>query len=124
MAILTDVLEELEVKNKVIWFGNCMDAFDYLCSTSAPPFLIFCDVNLHGQTGIEFKKKLDGNPELRKKSIPFIFYSTSTNKATVTEAYTEMTIQGFFEKGSIYSEIKANIKTIIDYWKLCKHPNS
>jgi hypothetical protein len=35
-----------------------------------------------------------------------------------------MMVQGYFEKPQSLSEIKETIKLIIDYWKLCKHPNS
>lgn len=97
---------------------------EYLKLTTEHPFVIFCDVNLPGQNGIEFKKNLDADPYLRKKSIPFIFYSTSADARSVNEAYTKMTIQGFFQKKDDYNDIKNDIRIILDYWKVCKHPNS
>ncbi len=60
---------------------------------------------------------------LRKKSIPFVFYSTSARKESVVKAY-DMMVQGFFEKPQSLIEIKTTIKLIMDYWKLCKHPKS
>jgi response regulator RpfG family c-di-GMP phosphodiesterase len=122
--ILESVLSELEIDNKLLWFNNCLDAFDYLLTTPDHPFIIFCDVNLPKQNGVEFKKQIDDNPYLRKKSIPFVFYSTTADQPTVTKAYTEMTVQGFFQKSYNYDEIKKNIKLIIEYWKTCKHPNA
>jgi hypothetical protein len=35
----------------------------------------------------------------------------------------EMTVQGFFQKGYSYEEIKTTIKLIVDCWMVCKHPN-
>ncbi|MDB5200960.1 MAG: response regulator receiver protein [Ferruginibacter sp.] len=122
-SILESVLVELNVTNKLVWFNNCPDAFHYLKTTSEQPFLILSDVNLPGQKGISFKKQVDEDPELRKKSIPFVFYSTAAEQKTVNEAYTEMTVQGYFQKKSDYGEIKQDIKLIIDYWLACKHPN-
>ena len=74
--------------------------------------------------GLELKRKIEADPVLRKKSIPFIFYSTTANLETVVEAYTDLTIQGFFKKGSDYNRTKAVVKTIIEYWKDCVHPNT
>jgi CheY-like chemotaxis protein len=77
-----------------------------------------------GINGLEFKRQIDADPVLRKKSIPFIFYSTAALQKDVNEAYTELTIQGFFIKGNDYNKTKALIRTIIDYWKNCIHPNT
>ncbi|MCW3090651.1 MAG: response regulator receiver protein [Ferruginibacter sp.] len=123
-SILREILSEISVTNQVTWFQNCNDAFQYLKTTTEQPFIILSDVNLPGQKGTEFKKRIDKDPQLRKKSIPFVFYSTSVDQHTVNEAYTEMTVQGFFQKKESYEDIKRNIKLIIDYWKDCKHPNT
>jgi hypothetical protein len=42
----------------------------------------------------------------------------------VKEAFTEMTVQGFFQKSSNIKELKHVLSVLIEYWKLCKHPNS
>lgn len=122
--IFEEILKDLEVTNQIIWFKRCEEAFDYLKTTTDRPFLIFSDVNLPKQNGIEFKRLVDNDEELRKKSIPFVFYSTSVAQKLVNEAYTKMTVQGFFQKASSYEEVKETIKTIIDYWQMCKHPNT
>lgn len=120
--IFRGALEDLKINNELIWFSSTSDAFNYLKTAAGQPFLIFCDVNLPKQTGIEFKKELDGDPELRKKSIPFVFYSTSAQRSEVNEAYTKMTIQGFFKKEISYSAVKARLQLIVDYWMQCEHP--
>jgi|SRR6185369_5889060 CheY-like chemotaxis protein len=122
--LFESILKELAVQNKRLWFANCKDAFDYLRTTEEQPFIIFCDVNMPGLAGIEFKRQIDEHPSLRKKSIPFIFYSTSVNQATVNEAYTKMTVQGFFQKKHRYEEVKRDIKLMLDYWHECRHPNT
>lgn len=122
--ILEDVLNDLNIPNKLIWFTNGPTAFRYLKTTPEQPLLILSDVNLPIQSGIEFKWQIDNDPELRRKSIPFIFFSTSVDQHAVTEAYTKMTVQGFFQKPANYEEIKRVVKLIVDYWKVCRHPNS
>lgn len=122
--IFQDILKELEVHNPILWFQNCEDAFSFLISSTEQPFIIFCDVNVPGKSGIECKQLIDDNKELRKKSIPFIFFSTTLDQKTVNDAYTKMTVQGFFQKKTSYEELMKTIKLILDYWSECKHPNS
>ncbi|HEY0609151.1 MAG TPA: response regulator, partial [Chitinophaga sp.] len=104
--IFETVMQELNVSNPLIWFNNCDPAWAYLKTTSDQPFIIFCDVNLPRKNGIEFKREIDEDHQLRKKSIPFVFYSTAVNQHIVNEAYTQMTVQGFFQKSIRYDEMK------------------
>jgi len=122
--VLEEIIKEFNLNNKLVWFENCKDAWEYLITTHEQPFIIFCDINLPGQNGIEFKRQIDENKAMRKKSIPFIFYSTTANQKFVNEAYTEMTVQGFFQKSDSFEGMKKDIKIILDYWKACIHPNT
>lgn len=122
--IFEEVLTDLKIPNRLIWFTNAEEAFIYLKKTSDQPFIIFCDVNIPGTNGVEFKRLIDNNPALRQKSIPFIFYSTVADQPTVNEVYTELTVQGFFKKSNSYGESKLTIGMILEYWKVCKHPNT
>jgi CheY-like chemotaxis protein len=121
---LEDILLELGVKNKIIWFDNCIDAYEYMTQTTLSTFIIMCDINLPLQNGLDFKLQLDADPVLRRKSIPFIFYSTSARQEDVNEAFMKMTVQGFFKKSVEYNVMKKNIKTILDYWQLSEHPGT
>ena len=121
--ILKEVLHELGVDNKVICFKFCADAWHYFQTTPDKPLVIFCDINLPKKSGLSFKQQIDEDEYLRKKSIPFIFYSTTASQQTINEAYTKMTVQGFFTKGDNYKDIKKLVKIILDYWLNCKHPN-
>ena len=121
--VMQEVLADLQVKNDLIWFNNFEEAFQYLKTTSEKPFIILCDINISGNKGTQFKYEIDADPQLRKKSIPFIFYSTSVDQETVNEAYIGMTVQGFFMKGNSYKEVKEVVKVIMEYWKYCSHPN-
>ncbi|MEH6681808.1 MAG: response regulator [Sediminicola sp.] len=122
--ILESIVRELQVNNPIKWFPDTKSAFTYLLTTQDDIFLIFCDINLPGKNGLQFKKEIDANKELRKKSIPFVFLSTFAYQSDVAEAYTEMTVQGFFKKGTNYQEMKAMIATIFEYWKMSQHPNT
>lgn len=123
-AIFEMIIRDLNIPNPVIWFDNTLATYKFLCTTEDSPFLIFCDINLPGQNGLEFKKQIDEIPELRKKSIPFMFFSTTATQEDVNEAYTQMTVQGFFKKGYDYEGMKNMISTIFEYWSICRHPNT
>ena len=123
-TFMEEVFMEIKIPNKIKWFTLADPALAYLKTTSDKPFLIFCDVNLPGKNGIEFKRQIDEDKQLRQKSIPFVFFSTSTEQKSVNEAYTQMTVQGYFRKTSTYAEMKELLKLITDYWKHCVHPNA
>jgi CheY-like chemotaxis protein len=118
------VLQQLNIKNKVLFFDSPGSTWNYLWETTDQPFIIFCDVNLPGESGLHLKKKIDEHPPLKEKSIPFIFYSTSVDAQTVAHAYKDITVQGFFKKEKSLQEIQNSMKVIFDYWKLSRHPNS
>lgn len=115
---------ELGIGNELKWFKETQAAYDYLDTTDESVYLIFCDINLPGRNGIEFKRDVDNDPVLRMKSIPFLFYSTVAKKKDVNEAYSDMVVQGFFEKEHSYGRMKEMLGTIFHYWSMCKHPNT
>ena len=123
-AIFSEVLKDLGIPNPLISFNKPADAYHFLDKNEEQPFIIISDVNLPGMSGLEFKNKLDHNDQLKKKSIPFIFYSTSAERKYVNEAYLHLTVQGFFLKGQSIKEIKDQLRIIFEYWKICRHPNT
>lgn len=120
--ILTDVFKELNYKNEIIFFSEGEKALDYLTSTEVEPFIIFSDINMPKLNGIELREKIHQNEDLRLKSIPYLFFSTSAEQKHVVDAYSK-SIQGFFVKPMDYKEIKEMIKIIVSYWETCVSPN-
>tara|TARA_Y100000815_G_scaffold116604_1_gene105242 strand:- start:69223 stop:69741 length:519 start_codon:yes stop_codon:yes gene_type:complete len=122
--VFEDIVKELGYENPVVWFDTTLKAYDYLKLTKDTVFIIFSDINMPYESGLEFKCRIDSDDHLRKKSIPFVFYSTTVNQKAVNEAYIKMTIQGFFQKGDDYKEMKELISIILKYWTYCHHPNT
>jgi CheY-like chemotaxis protein len=120
--ILSDVFKELDCKNEIIFFSDGEKALEYLTITDVEPFIIFSDINMPKLSGIELRAKIHENEDLRLKSIPYLFFSTSAEQKHVVDAYSK-SIQGFFVKPSDYDEIKEMIKTIVRYWETCVSPN-
>jgi CheY-like chemotaxis protein len=120
--IFADVLNELGVPNELKFFHDGQDVINYLITTPDKPFVIISDVKLAGAlNGLEVRKVIVKDDYLRRKSIPYVFLTSSVSKHILNQAY-EMEVQGFFQKQSSYKAIKAQVKLIIEYWKLCEHP--
>ncbi|MDI1256081.1 MAG: response regulator [Flavobacterium sp.] len=120
--ILTEVFTDIECKNEIIFFSDGEQALEYLTSTEVEPFIIFSDINMPKLGGMELRAKIHENEDLRLKSIPYLFFSTSAEQKHVVDAYSK-SIQGFFVKPTSYSSIKETIKTIVSYWESCVSPN-
>jgi CheY-like chemotaxis protein len=120
--ILTEIFQELHYKNEIVFFADGEIALAYLTSTEVEPFIIFSDINMPKLSGMQLREKIHENEDLRIKSIPYLFFSTSSEQKHVVDAYSK-SIQGFFVKPSSYDAIKNTIQTIVNYWTLCVSPN-
>ena len=120
--VVTQAFEELGVQNKVVCQSDGEQAFEYL-KTEEPPFLILCNFKLPKMDGITLRRRIEEDEELKSKAIPFVFVSTTVSKTMMKEVY-DMNVQGLFEKGDRFEEIKAVLNKIYEYWKVCKHPNN
>lgn len=120
--LLTDVFKELEFKNEIIFFGDGEKALEFLINTAIEPFIIFSDINMPKLNGVELREKVHNNEDLRIKSIPYLFFTTTAEQKHVIEAYSK-SIQGFFIKPSSFPDLKRTIKIIVEYWQECVSPN-
>lgn len=120
--ILTEVFKDLQYANEVLFFGDGEEALEFLITTSIKPFIIFSDINMPKLNGMELREKVHTNEDLRLKSIPYLFFTTSAEQKFVIEAYSR-SVQGFFVKPSNYDKLKSTIKNIVEYWTECVSPN-
>lgn len=120
--ILADIFKELNYENKLIFFGDSSQALEYLTDTDVEPFLVLSDINMPKLNGMELREKIHNNEDLRMKSIPYLFFSTSAEQKHVIDAYSR-SIQGFFIKPNNYEKLKSTIKKIVEYWQECESPN-
>jgi len=111
--ILAEIFQELSYKNKLIFFKDGIEALEYLVNTEVEPFLVLSDINMPKLNGMELREKIHNNEDLRLKSIPYLFFSTSA----------EQKIQGFFVKPHDYNKLKNTIVKIVEYWQECESPN-
>ena len=117
------ILSIMKVENVRKKFYDGEQLLAYLRTTTDKPFIIICDINMPIMNGIQVKEEIEKDISLKKKSIPFVYLSTSANPQQVKKAY-ELTVQGFFLKGQSYDALKASLHQIMLYWTHCIHINS
>lgn len=120
--IFGEIFKDLDYKNEIIFFNDGEAALEYLTGTDIEPFIIFSDINMPKLNGMELRQKLHENENLRIKSIPYLFFSTTAEQSHVVDAYSK-SVQGFFIKPSNYKDIKDTLKVIVEYWQKCVSPN-
>ena len=119
--ILSEIFNELNYKNELVFFADSELALAYLTDTDIEPFLVLSDINMPKLNGMELREKIQNNEDLRLKSIPYLFFSTSAEQKNVIEAYSR-SIQGFFVKPGSYAILKSTITKIVEYWQECESP--
>ncbi|MEO5594652.1 MAG: response regulator [Chitinophagaceae bacterium] len=119
---MAEIFKELHYDNEIVFFGDGEKALEYLTNTEIEPFLILSDINMPKLNGMELREKVHNNEDLRLKSIPYLFFSTSAEQSHVINAYSK-SIQGFFVKPNSVEKLKLTINKIIEYWKECVSPN-
>ena len=120
--ILGEVFKQLKYSNKVIFFEDGEEALDYLVKTEIEPFLVLSDINMPKLTGLELREKVHNNEDLRLKSIPYLFFTTSAEQRQVVDAYSR-SIQGFFVKPGSFEDNLQMMRKIVEYWQECQSPN-
>jgi CheY-like chemotaxis protein len=120
--ILREVFHSLKVPNELKFFSQCDDAYQYLDTTTDKPFIVFSDINLPKMSGAELKHKINEATHIRRKSIPFVFLTTTSAHEAVLDAY-ESLAQGFFTKPNDIQSLRKMVEMILNYWKLSRHPN-
>jgi CheY-like chemotaxis protein len=120
--IIRRVCEKL-VDTPVLFFTDGEKALSYLRVTQERPFIILCDVNMPVMNGLELKQCINRDEDLKRKQIPFIFFSTSAMASIVKDAF-DMGVQGFFIKAQSLDEMEKTLGVIFNYWAKCEHLNA
>jgi CheY-like chemotaxis protein len=80
---------------------------------SGPPSLILLDLNLRGQDGCDFLKRLRSDP--RFATIPIIIFTTSDDQTDLARCYASGA-NGYVVKPGIFAELVQCIHDICRYW--------
>lgn len=117
ILIYENMFDELGYSNKMIFFSNAKDAYEYFIKPQSNPFIIFSDVNMPGVNGLDLRNQVINNPDIKSKCFPYIFITTGISDRDMKRAL-DMSIQGYFLKEMDYNKQKEDLKKIIEYWKI------
>ncbi|SHE72904.1 CheY chemotaxis protein or a CheY-like REC (receiver) domain [Cnuella takakiae] len=121
--IYAEAIKELGITNELIFFENGQKALEYLSETEDQPFIIISDINMPVMNGLELKKQIQDDSYLSAKGIPFVFISTNSSNVSVRHAHA-LSVQGFFQKPLNITDWNLALRTLFNYWGLCKHINN
>jgi CheY-like chemotaxis protein len=121
--VYAEAIHALGIPNEIRPFETGAQALDYLNTTEEQPFIILSDINMPGMTGLELKKRIQDDPYLQSKGVPFVFISTNATNVSVRHAHA-LSVQGYFQKPTKLEELKTILRVLFDYWECCKHINN
>lgn len=121
LDLIKDVAEHLKLSRPIHYFKSGEQLESFLQASAYAPFLIICDVNLPEEDGFAIKRRISENPELKYKSVPFIYWSTDASEKQIQHAY-DLPAQGFFFKPTNFNELCDTFETILHYWQKSQHP--
>lgn len=121
--LIAEIIHSYAGSNSLRIFHNGHEAFEYFRTSSDLPFLIICDVNMPVMNGLELRQLMHGHKELKSRSVPFIFLSTTGDKKIIDKAY-ELSVQGFFKKPHDFHQLKNILVLTMEYWRQSLFPEN
>jgi CheY-like chemotaxis protein len=121
LEIFQIALKPLNLPNNIRTFVDPLDFLEYIKNGFVSVFFIACDINMPKMNGFELRRRLLADDDLRLKTVPFIFLSTSSQKKQVLEAY-ELAVQGYFIKPSDLESTQTLLENIIKFWDHSSQP--
>lgn len=123
LDFIRQALLELNVENEITSFDDGYAFLDFARATKNKAFFTLCDINMAKINGLELKKQIFEDEELRMKCVPFIFLSSSMASSSVMRAYS-FDVQGYFIKPNNFEKLKEMLASIINYWGHSQVPDN
>ena len=114
--IFGEVLESLNLPNEIVFINDSTQAVSFLKQEQMQPFMIISDINMPKMNGFELRDEILKDPYLKKKTRPYIFFTTVGNGYSIEEAF-KRDIQGYFHKTPNLAHLKENLEEIITFWQ-------
>lgn len=119
--LLRIAFTDMGLQESIVIVNNGEEVLYYLRTFQTIPFIIISDINMPKKNGLELLKEIYLDINLRIKSIPFVFFTSSATKNEINGAYL-LTAQGYFQKPMNFSSFADILKKIIDYWSTSQLP--
>jgi CheY-like chemotaxis protein len=122
LDLIEKIVSQLNLDNPIIRFSKAEQLLNHLTRTKENPLVVLCDINMPLMNGLELKERLNAEPAFSSRCIPFVFLTTSANKAQVCQAH-KLNAQGFVVKGTSFDQLKETLSVVIHYWQANAHPD-
>jgi CheY-like chemotaxis protein len=119
--LIKNALKHLNISNSLVIKENGEEALDYLKTNTDNLFLILCDINMPRMNGRELKEHIEKENNLKYRSIPFVYLSTSSDPGDIKAAY-DLNAQSYFSKPSTFEKTINLLSSIISYWNYASVP--
>lgn len=80
---------------------------------AAPPYLILLDLQLHGQNGCDFLKRL--RADARFAAIPVVVFTTSDDQTDLARCYASGA-NGYVVKPGTYDQLVECVRDLCSFW--------
>jgi CheY-like chemotaxis protein len=120
--LLDETFRHLNYPYEILFFSDGNKALDFIVRSDVKPFLVISDINMPKIDGFELRKKFYDSEALSVRCIPYLFFTSGSDKKGVNDAYA-MSAQGFFIKPNTMDGLKNTIRKIVEYWQECHAPN-
>lgn len=119
-----ETLKRLNLSTEVKHFRNPLEGLDYLKKCTEKIFVVISliDFGRGNITGLDLKRKINEDPNLLLKAVPFVFMSYLDDKETIHEAY-KLNIQGYFKKPLTLAGSEQLLSTLFSYWSCNLRPD-
>jgi len=115
--LVTMVLQAIGVAQPVLAIDSVDTAMVRLAQGIRPK-LIISDINMPGENGIAFKRRLQYLQTPGAPDIPFVFLTTVSSKATIDAVQAAVGAVPVYEKPSSLPELRELLISILQYWHL------
>ena len=121
LRLIEEAYKETNYKHKIKSYDDASKALDYIKKNINELFIIICDISMPRMDGTQLLEKINEDPKLKLKAVPFIFLSNSNSLRDVEKAYS-LAAQGYFQKPIGSDEMVQMLEAIITYWHLARIP--
>lgn len=104
--------ESLEAQLHLSHYLTSQEAYDALVEGNRPD-LIFVDINLRGESGLAFLRRVKSDGRIIP--CPKVILTTSTCEADVKESFREGAA-GYLVKPLSYQDLRVAVHTCLEYW--------